>query len=126
MTKKLSYKDFLPETLSDKPSKLFLSNADGVTDLCLEVLSAGNPTLKRAVITYGVAEQEVYAEARKLDKIDLVLYVDEHLPAHRKALAETMVTGGNFDEYIKVLENPVNVDAVIARAYDASNYSIKK
>ena len=123
---KLTYKDFLAETLSDKPSKLFLSNADGVTDLCLNVLGASNPILKRATITYGLAEQEVYTEARKLDKVDLVLYVDEHLPPHRKALAEAMVTGGNFDDYIKVLENPVNVDAVIARSYDASNYTAKK
>ena len=126
MTKKLSYKDFLQETLSDKPSKLYLSNTDGVTDCYLEVLSAGNPTLKRAVIAYGLAEQEVYTEARKLDKIDLVLYVDEHLPAHRMALSIEMVTGGNFDGFIHVLENPVNVDAVIARSYDASNYAVKK
>jgi hypothetical protein len=126
MSKKLSYKDFLVETLSDKPSKLYLSNADGVTDCCLDVLSASHPTLKRAIITYGLAEQEVYTEARKLDKIDLVLYVDEHLPQHRKELAEAMVTGGNFEGFIHVLENPVNVDAVVARAYDASNYAVKK
>jgi len=126
-TKVLTYKDFLQETLSDKPSKLFLSNENGVSDFYLEVLSEKHPKLKRDIIAYGIAEQEVYAKAHEIeDKVDRVIFVQDSLIPLRKTLALNMVTGGNFDEHLNVLDNHINVDAVIARSYDASNYAVKK
>ena len=124
---KLTYKDFLAETLSDKPSKLFLSNADGISEFYLEVLSEKHPDIKRDIIAYGISEQEVYAEASKMtDKVDRVIFVQDSLLPLRKTLAKAMVTGGNFDNHTEVLDNPINCDAVIARAYDSAEYAAKK
>ena len=125
--KKLTFKDFLQPTLSDKPSQLFLSSEDGITDFYLDVLSSKNPKVKRAVTAYGLAEQEVYIEANSVeDKVDRIIQAQEENEPNRKALAEALITGGNFDDYIEVLNNPVNCDAVIARAYSTSEYLEKK
>jgi hypothetical protein len=130
MTKKakvLTYKDFLQPTLSDLPSKLYLSGEDGVTDFYLDVLSSKHPKLKRAIVAYGIEEQETYAKAREItDKVDRVLFVQDSLEPLRKDLALGMVTGGNFDFHINVLENPINCDAVIARSFDSGKYLQKK
>ncbi len=124
---KLTYKDFLQETLSDKPSQLFLSNADGVSDFYLEVLSEKHPSLKRNIISYGIEEQDIYTKARDIeDKVDRVLFVQDSLIPLRKTLALSMVVGGNFGNHIEVLENPINCDAVIAHSYSVSNYAVKK
>ena len=124
---KLTYKDFLQETLSDKPSKLFLSSANGVTDCYLDVLSEKHPSLKRSVVSYGIGEQEIYVEANKIkDKVDRVLFVQDSLEPLRQELALSMVVGGNFDSHLNVLDNPVNCDAVIAHSFSASNYTTKK
>ena len=126
-TKALTYKNFLQPTLSDKPSQLFLSSEDGITDFYLDVLSSKNPKIKRAVTAYGLAEQEVYTEAGKLeDKVDRVIFAQDNLIEPRKVFASALVTGGNFDDYIEVLGNPINCDAVIARAYSTSEYLEKK
>jgi hypothetical protein len=126
-TKVLTYKDFLQPNLSDKPSKLFLSSEDGITDFYLEVLSDKHPKLKREIVAYGIAEQEVYAKAHEItDKVDRVLFVQDSLTPLRKDLALSMVTGGNFDFHINVLENPINCDAVIARSFDSGKYLEKK
>lgn len=125
--KKLTYKDFLQPTLSDKPTKLFLSNEDGVTDFYLDVLSTKHPKVKRAVTKYGLAEQVVYTEASKIDdKVDRVIFAQDGLVEPRKELASAFVSGGNFDDYLEVLNNPVNCDAVIARAFDTAKYAAKK
>ncbi|MDB4261686.1 hypothetical protein N9878_02330 [bacterium] len=124
---KLTYKDFLAETLSDKPSQLFLSGTDGVTDFYLDVLGEKNPALKRAIIDYSLKEQDVYKSASDIkDRVERVIYVQDSLIPIRKELALNMVTGGNFEDHLMVLDNPINCDAVIARSYDASNYAVKK
>jgi hypothetical protein len=127
LTKKLSYKDFLQPTLSDLPSKLYLSSEDGLTEFHLEVLSSKNPKVKRAVTAYGLAEQDVYIKANEVeDKVDRILQAQDENEPNRKELAMALVVGGNFDEFIKVLDNPLNCDAVIARAYSTSEYAVKK
>lgn len=128
--KKLTYKDFLQPTLSDKPSQLFLSNDDGLTDLYLEVLSYKHPSIKRAVTSYALAENKIKAECwdeeKDLDNIGRIHYFDDECLPHRKELALAMVSNGNFEGFVNVLDNPDIVNAVIARSYDTSEYAIKK
>ena len=72
-------------------------------------------------------QQDVHIEANEItDKVDRVIYAQEKLISKRKVFAEALVVGGNFEDYIKVLENPLNCDAVIARAYTSSEYLEKK
>lgn len=136
--KKLTYKDFLQETLSEKPSELFLSNKDGLTDMYLEVLSADHPSAKRAATLYAIRESDILKAANELrkadengnidvnDRIDAIFLANDGVKAPRKEFAIALVSGGNFDGYSNVLDNSVIVDAVIARAYDASHYLQKK
>jgi hypothetical protein len=128
--KALTYKDFLQETLSDKPSKLYLSNADGITDLYLEVLSETHQTLKRAVILFSLAEQKVqkecFSKELDLDHADRVIYLQDNMIEPRKELASVMVVGGNFEDYQEVLDNPQICEAVVARSFDSGQYAIKK
>lgn len=136
--KKLTFESFLPETLSEKPSKLFLSDADGLTEMYLEVLSSEHPIAKRAATLYAIRESDILKEANDLrkadadgnisadDRADSIILANDGVKEPRKELAETLVCGGNFENYMAVLANSIIVDAVIARAYDTQHYLEKK
>lgn len=131
--KKLTLQDFLMPTLSDEPTKLLLIKGGKATAEYLEVVSAAHKKLKRAKMKYGMAHNAILEKARAIeDTLDQNVYYTEEKLAIDTDYALELVAGWSLGEFTQsaveslLRDNSVLVDAIIARANDTEQYTVKK